>query len=56
MDPIINEAVRISRDFESATFVGAVAVMLHAGERRHSMDIDFVVIERITNAEFLEKG
>ncbi|MDE0090465.1 MAG: nucleotidyltransferase [Thaumarchaeota archaeon] len=56
MNPIISEAIRISRDFEGATFVGAVAVMLHAREQRQSTDIDFVVIERITDAEFLEKG
>ena len=30
--------------------------MLHAREQRQSMDIDFVVIERITDAEFSEKG
>ena len=56
MNRIISEAVRISRDFEGAALVGAVAVMPHAREQRQSMDIDFVVIKQITDAEFLEKG
>ena len=30
MMPLVSEAVRISRDFETATFVGAVAIMLNS--------------------------
>lgn len=56
MMPIVREAVLISRDFEYATFVGAVAVMLHTGEQRQSMDLDFVVAAQVTVDEFLAKG
>ena len=56
MMPLIREAVCISQDFGTATFVGAVAVTLHAGEQRQSMDLDFVVAEQITSDEFLDKG
>lgn len=56
MTPFIREAVCISQDFENVTFVGAIAVMLHAGEPRQSQDLDFVVAEQITIDEFLDKG
>ena len=56
MMPLIREAVCISRDFGTSTFVGAVAVTLHTGEQRQSMDLDFVVAEQITSDEFLDKG
>ena len=56
MMPIIKEAVCISKDFGTATFVGAVAVMLHTDEQRQSLDLDFVVAEQITVDEFLDKG
>ena len=56
MTPLVREAVLISRDFKSATFVGAVAVTLHTGEQRQSMDLDFVVAEQIPTDEFLSKG
>ncbi len=49
-------AVRISQDFENVTFIGATAVMLHAGEPRQSWDLDFVVAKQITIDEFLNKG
>jgi len=54
--PLIREAVYISQDFGTATFVGAIAVMLHTDEQRQSQDLDFVVAEQITNDEFLDKG
>ena len=56
MMPLIREAIHISRDFRTATFVGAVAVTLHAGEQRQSLDLDFAVAEPITTDEFLNKG
>lgn len=56
MMPLIREAVYISRDFKTATFVGAVAVTLHAGEQRQSLDLDFVVAKQIAIGEFLDKG
>lgn len=56
MNPLIREAVYISQDFGTATFVGAIAVMLHTSEQRQSQDLDFVVAEQITIDEFLDKG
>ena len=56
MKPIIREAVYISQDFGDATFVGAIAVMLHADKQRQSQDLDFVVAEQIGIDEFLDKG
>ena len=56
MKPIIREAVYISQDFGDATFVGAIAVMLHADKQRQSQDLDFVVAEQISVDEFLDKG
>ncbi len=56
MNPLIREAVYITRDFKTATFVGAVAVMLHVGLQRQSLDLDFVVAEQITFNQFLDKG
>lgn len=56
MNPLIREAVCITRDFETATFVGAIAVMLHTGSQRQSLDLDFVVAEQITFNQFLDKG
>lgn len=56
MNPIIKEAVYVSQDFGDVTFVGAVAVMLHAGEPRLTRDLDFVIAKQITDDEFLEKG
>ena len=56
MKPLIREAVYISQDFGTATFVGAIAVMLHTDEQRQSQDLDFVVAEQITTDEFLDKG
>ena len=56
MKPIIREAVYISQDFGDATFVGAIAVMLHADKQRQSQDLDFVVAEQISIDEFLDKG
>ncbi len=56
MRPLIREAICISRDFGTATFVGATAVMLHTNEQRQSQDLDFVVSEQITTDEFLDKG
>ena len=56
MKPLVREAACISRDFKTATFVGAVAVMLHTDEHRQSLDLDFVVAEQIPDDEFLGKG
>ncbi len=56
MNPLIREALRITLDFDTATFVGAIAVMLHTGEQRQSQDLDFVVAEQIDVDEFLDKG
>ena len=49
MMPLIREAVCISRDFGTATFIGAVAVTLHIGEQWESMDLDFVVAKQMTS-------
>ena len=43
MKPLIREAAYITQDFGTATFVGAIAVMLHTNEQRQSQDLDFVV-------------
>ncbi len=56
MKPLIREAVSISQDFGTATFIGAIAVMLHTDEQRQSQYLDFVVAEQITTDEFLAKG
>ena len=56
MKPLIREAVSISKDFGAAAFVGAIAVMLHAGEQRQSQNLGFVVAEQITTDGFLDKG
>ena len=46
MKPIIREAVYISQDFGDATFVGAIAVMLHADKQRQSQDLDLSLPNR----------
>ena len=56
MNPLIKEDVCITQGFGAATFVGAIAVMLHTNEQHQSQDLDFVVAEQISNDEYLEKG
>ena len=56
MKPLIREATYVSQDFETATFVGATAAMLHTDEQRQSQDLDFVVAEQITTDDLLDKG
>ena len=56
MNSLVSEALCIALDFDTVTFVGAIAVMLHTGEQRQSQDLDFVVAEKISNDKFLEKG
>lgn len=54
MNPYIEEAVLITIDLGDATFVGAVAVLLHTRKSRESKDIDLVVAEQITREQFLD--
>lgn len=56
MTPFMREAIEISKDFDNVVFVGAVAVILHTREQRHSEDLDFVVAGQITKEQFLDKG
>lgn len=55
MKPIIREAFNITQDLGAVTFVGAVAVILQTNELRQSQDIDFVIANKISNEELLNK-
>ena len=56
MNRILIEALEISKEFESAVFVGAVAVILHADRKRKTFDLDFAVEEEIADDEYLDLG
>lgn len=56
MNRILIEALEISREFESATFVGAVAVILHADRKRRTLDLDFAVNSEIADDDYLDLG
>ena len=53
MNPIIKEAIKITEELGSVTFIGAVAVILQKGRQRASEDLDFVVVEQISDETFL---
>lgn len=55
MHPLIREALKITEDLGSVTFVGAVAVFLHSKNTRESQDLDFVMAKPITREELLDK-
>lgn len=56
MHPLVREALKITEDLGPVTFVGAVAVLLHAKNTRESRDLDFAMAKRITKEDLLEKG
>lgn len=56
MNRILQEALEISREFEPATFVGAVAVILHTEEKRRMDDLDFAVRGEIEDDEYADLG
>lgn len=56
MNRILQEALEIAREFESATFVGAVAVILHTEEKRRTRDLDFAVDEEVMDDEYADLG
>lgn len=56
MNRILQEALEIAREFESATFVGAVAVILHTEEKRRTHDLDFAVRGEIEDDEYADLG
>jgi len=53
LNPIIKEAVEITKELGHVTFIGAVAVILQQGRQRASEDLDFVVAEQIPDETFL---
>jgi hypothetical protein len=55
LHPLIREALEITEDLGQVTFVGAVAVFLHAMNTRESQDLDFVMAKPITREELLDK-
>lgn len=56
MHPLIREALKITQDLGPVTFVGAVAVFLHAKNTRESQDLDFAMARPITRKELLGKN
>ncbi len=56
MNPLIQEAISITKDLGDVTFLGAVAVLLHTKSGRQSRDLDFAVATPITDKELEEKG
>lgn len=56
MNAIICEAARISKELESATFVGSVAVMLHTSVNRATKGIDVVVDGPISDRKYKDLG
>jgi len=55
LHPLIREALKITEDLGSVTFVGAVAVFLHTKNTRESQDLDFAVAKSISREELLDK-
>jgi hypothetical protein len=56
MNPLIPEAIAITRDLGDVTFIGAVAVLLHVGKGRESQDLDFAILAPLTKDELEERG
>lgn len=56
MNPLIPEAVAITKDLGDVTFIGAVAVLLHLGRGRESQDLDFAILTPLTREGLEEKG
>lgn len=56
MNPLIPEAIAITRDLGDVTFIGAVAVLLHVGRGRESQDLDFAILTPLTKEELEDKG
>jgi len=56
MNPLIPEAIAITKDLGDVTFIGAVAVLLHVGRGRESQDLDFAILTPLTKEKLEEKG
>jgi predicted nucleotidyltransferase len=56
MNPLIQEAISITKDLGDVTFLGAVAVLLHTKSGRQSQDLDIAVTTPITDKELEQKG
>jgi predicted nucleotidyltransferase len=56
MNPLIPEAVAITKDLGDVTFIGAVAVLLHVGRGRESQDLDFAILTPLSKEELEQKG
>jgi len=55
-NPLLNEAIEITKDLGDVTFIGAVAVFMHTNEGRESRDLDFGIAYQITDEQLFEKG
>ena len=56
MHQLIREALNITKELGSVTFVGAVAVFLNTKSSRESLDLDFAIANPITDEELIDKG
>ncbi len=54
MNDLVREALNIVEDLGEVVFIGAVAVMLHTKINRESADLDFAVVQDLTD-KFLEE-
>lgn len=54
MHPLIIEAVKITNELGSVTFVGAIAVFLHTKDTRESQDLDFAMATPLSRKELLD--
>lgn len=53
--PLLNEAIEVTNDLGSVTFIGAAAVFLHTNKDRGSQDLDFIIDYDATDEQLQEK-
>ena len=55
MNPLVREAIDITKDIGDVIFIGAVAIMLHTKMGRPSADLDIVLATELSDEDLAEK-
>ncbi len=55
MNPLIREALEITKELGAVTFIGAIAIYLHTNTGRRSQDLDFAVAPEIPRDTMIDK-
>ncbi len=55
MNPLVREAIDITKDIGDVIFIGAVAIMLHTNQGRSSADLDIALSTTISDEELEQK-